>query len=52
MQYSRWFVSKVVVSVKTSSYHIWVGAGMGLNWIACEQVILSYLFEVVEFVTV
>ena len=32
--------------------YILVGVGLGLNWIAFEQAILTYLFEVVEFVTV
>lgn len=39
------------LEVKTGLYQI-LYFGLGLNWIAFEQAILTYLFEVVEFVTV
>ena len=55
MRNSKWFVSKVAIlklkQVCIKPY-IFVGVGLGLNWIAFEQAILTYLFEAVEFVTV
>ena len=55
MRNSKWFVSKVAIfklkQVCIKPF-ILVGVDFGLNWIAFEQAFLTYLFEVVEFVTV
>ena len=55
MRNSKWFVSKVAIlklkQVCIKPY-ILVGVSLSLNWIAFEQAILTYLFEVVEFITV